>query len=131
MGKHKWVGCGCDEHNWPTHYHTDSDSYFCPDCDVWMDETCDDIDCQECLERPEKPSMIGDIQGNTKRVLTNKSKDDTIYLVVMGTQSVYPTGKFTTIDYKAADEGSIGLVCIRDGEVFNYQDHTWVQREKA
>lgn len=35
------------------------DSYWCPQCDVWLDHI--DCDCEEfCRDRPERPSMVQD-----------------------------------------------------------------------
>ena len=32
------------------------DAYFCPECDIWTDEPCDDPRCKYCADRPERPS---------------------------------------------------------------------------
>lgn len=31
------------------------DAYFCRDCNEWLEATCNDPDCEECAERPERP----------------------------------------------------------------------------
>jgi len=31
------------------------DSYYCPDCDIWLDEKCADATCNFCSRRPEFP----------------------------------------------------------------------------
>lgn len=37
-------------------YDFDHDAFFCKVCDVWLDEKCDDVNCEYCKDRPEKPS---------------------------------------------------------------------------
>ena len=34
------------------------DSYFCPSCNKWQEETCDDGNCKYCKNRPERPLPI-------------------------------------------------------------------------
>ena len=31
------------------------DSYYCPDCNIWLDEKCTDATCKFCSTRPEFP----------------------------------------------------------------------------
>ena len=33
------------------------DAMYCEVCDVWLEEKCDDIRCNFCPQRPEKPSQ--------------------------------------------------------------------------
>ncbi|MCK5021020.1 MAG: hypothetical protein KAS32_28675 [Candidatus Peribacteraceae bacterium] len=54
--EHDPIKCNCDEHKYPTHYNEDHDTYYCPECDVWLETTCDDPDCEYCATRPSKPS---------------------------------------------------------------------------
>lgn len=39
-------------------YNYEYDSYFCEECDVWFETKCDDIWCEICNNRPEKPSGL-------------------------------------------------------------------------
>ena len=35
------------------------DSYFCPRCEEWIEDKCDDSDCEFCSNRPDKaPGMV-------------------------------------------------------------------------
>jgi len=36
------------------------DAYYCPDCDVWLENKCKDPDCEFCSRRPEKPSQVSE-----------------------------------------------------------------------
>lgn len=36
-------------------YHEELDAYFCPCCNVWLEENCGDPGCQYCAERPVRP----------------------------------------------------------------------------
>lgn len=36
-------------------YHEKYDSYFCPKCNKWLEEKCNDVKCIYCIERPDKP----------------------------------------------------------------------------
>lgn len=36
-------------------YFDDYDSYFCPNCNVWLESQCSDPTCEFCSERPNKP----------------------------------------------------------------------------
>jgi predicted RNA-binding Zn-ribbon protein involved in translation (DUF1610 family) len=31
------------------------DSYYCPDCNIWLDEKCIDATCEFCSKRPTFP----------------------------------------------------------------------------
>jgi hypothetical protein len=33
------------------------DSFYCPDCDNWLEPICEDKECRYCSDRPEKPSL--------------------------------------------------------------------------
>ena len=39
-------------------YSDKYDSYFCMNCDVWIESKCKDLNCDYCSERPAKPSMM-------------------------------------------------------------------------
>lgn len=39
-----------------SHYSETYDSYYCKKCDEWLDDTCDDKECEFCSQRPKKPS---------------------------------------------------------------------------
>lgn len=43
----------------PRSYSQKYDSYFCADCDRWVEGRCSDPDCEFCKNRPEKPSLEG------------------------------------------------------------------------
>jgi hypothetical protein len=51
--------CGTDEQ-----YSERYDAYFCPTCDIWLNDACDNPDCGFCVSRPEKPSMMGKEPSN-------------------------------------------------------------------
>jgi len=36
------------------------DAYYCPQCDVWMEDRCKDQNCEFCVKRPEKPSQVSE-----------------------------------------------------------------------
>lgn len=71
MSAHRPVSCNCEESNWPTHYNNTYDAHFCPDCDVWLEERCDDIECDYCSTRPAKPSKAPEFDEIVNR---NKAK---------------------------------------------------------
>lgn len=39
-------------------YNERYDAYYCPTCDKWQSNVCDDSTCFYCVERPEKPSLV-------------------------------------------------------------------------
>ena len=55
-------------------YSQKHDSYYCEVKDVWLEEGCDDNTCEFCVDRPERPSMVGIIEF--KRV-----ENDQIYQI--------------------------------------------------
>lgn len=36
-------------------YHDEFDAYFCPDCNLWLEDRCSDKTCEFCSKRPEYP----------------------------------------------------------------------------
>ena len=36
-------------------YYDDFDTYFCPECNSWMESACSDSTCRYCSNRPETP----------------------------------------------------------------------------
>ena len=44
----------CTIHN-KTDYSEEYDSFYCPDCNRWLDEKCADPNCEFCSVRPDKP----------------------------------------------------------------------------
>ena len=36
-------------------YYDDFDTYFCPECNSWMESACSDPTCGYCSNRPETP----------------------------------------------------------------------------
>lgn len=34
----------------------DYDAYYCPKCNIWLEEACGDPNCLYCGSRPNKPS---------------------------------------------------------------------------
>lgn len=36
-------------------YNMKYDSYFCSDCNIWLEPPCDDNDCTYCKNRPDRP----------------------------------------------------------------------------
>lgn len=39
-------------------YNEKHDAYFDKEKDIWLDENCDDPDCDFCKDRPNKPSEV-------------------------------------------------------------------------
>ena len=33
------------------------DCYYCLECDIWLEPKCNDVACEFCDKRPERPSM--------------------------------------------------------------------------
>jgi hypothetical protein len=36
-------------------YFEDYDAFFCASCNVWLESTCSDVNCEYCKIRPDKP----------------------------------------------------------------------------
>lgn len=36
-------------------YYDEFDTYFCPECNRWMESKCNDPECAYCPNRPETP----------------------------------------------------------------------------
>ena len=36
-------------------YYEKFDAYFCPQCNVWLENHCSDAKCSYCKDRPAKP----------------------------------------------------------------------------
>lgn len=34
------------------------DAYYCPSCDIWLEEACSSPWCSFCVGRPERPSQV-------------------------------------------------------------------------
>lgn len=34
-----------------------NDALFCPECDVWLESVCSDLECHYCSRRPALPSL--------------------------------------------------------------------------
>ena len=45
----------CNECNNPQLYYDKYDAYFCPNCNIWKEKSCDDPECEYCRDRPSKP----------------------------------------------------------------------------
>ncbi len=37
------------------------DAYYCPPCDLWLEEVCGDPECEFCAGRPERPSQAKEL----------------------------------------------------------------------
>lgn len=49
----KWCRtCGSE-----VQYSNKYDAYYCELCNVWLEKTCEDPECEFCSTRPEKPSQ--------------------------------------------------------------------------
>ena len=62
MSRRKKCACGYEPKGAPMRKH---DAYWCPDCDVWLEEGCRARErgagyCEFCTNRPEKPSQVDD-----------------------------------------------------------------------
>lgn len=51
-------GLNCEES-----YSEEYDSFYCKDCNKWLEDKCNDSTCEYCLNRP--PNPLGDKNGNT------------------------------------------------------------------
>lgn len=47
--------CKCGEHKC---YSDKYDAYYCKTCDEWLEQKCNDEDCEFCSIRPDKPGNI-------------------------------------------------------------------------
>jgi len=45
----------CGICNGPRIYSDDYDAFFCPRCNLWLEEACKDPTCKNCRNRPERP----------------------------------------------------------------------------
>lgn len=45
-----------------TKYNHTYDCYYCEHCNIWLESTCPDTDCEYCKQRPEKPLSAKDIK---------------------------------------------------------------------
>lgn len=48
----------CEQCGSERQYSNKYDAYYCELCNKWLEETCDDVECDFCPTRPEKPSQI-------------------------------------------------------------------------
>ncbi len=55
--KSKCLDCGAERQ-----YNYTHDTYFCSTCNKWLEETCDDEECEFCWGRPPKPSDYQPVQ---------------------------------------------------------------------
>lgn len=47
----------CNECNQIQMYYDKYDAYFCPNCNLWKEKSCNDPECEYCRNRPSKPLM--------------------------------------------------------------------------
>ena len=47
----------CDACSKPLYYSHKYDAMYCPNCNVWTEEKCDEPNCEYCIDRPEKPEV--------------------------------------------------------------------------
>lgn len=52
MRKFKCKNCGA-----LSMYSEKWDCYFCNECNIWLEDKCNDPDCEYCVGRPPKPEM--------------------------------------------------------------------------
>ena len=45
----------CENCNNELIYSAFHDSYYCPQCNEWAEDVCEDEHCEFCKERPRKP----------------------------------------------------------------------------
>lgn len=45
----------CPFCNNETFYNQNYDAYYCKECNVWLEPTCSDEECEFCKNRPERP----------------------------------------------------------------------------
>jgi hypothetical protein len=36
-------------------YSVEYDAHYCAECNKWTESTCDDANCEYCVNRPDKP----------------------------------------------------------------------------
>lgn len=53
----KMFSCNCDACGILTDYNEKYDAWFCPICNTWAEEKCNDPDCGFCGERPDTPDI--------------------------------------------------------------------------
>ena len=46
----------CPECGSPNKYSAEYDTYYCERCNLWLEEKCNDPECQYCNKRPAYPS---------------------------------------------------------------------------
>jgi len=47
-------------------YNDKHDAYYCKEGDCWLEGACSDHNCNQCKDRPEKPSQcLSDFVANT------------------------------------------------------------------
>jgi methionyl-tRNA synthetase len=39
-------------------YHSQHDTFYCENCDQWLEDTCGDAGCPYCTGRPSRPSQV-------------------------------------------------------------------------
>jgi hypothetical protein len=44
-------------------YSAEYDTYYCESCNEWLEDRCDEPECEFCTGRP--PTPLGDKNGNT------------------------------------------------------------------
>jgi len=60
IGKHEFEGFIDDSETCPKCsenriYYDDYDSFFCPQCNVWLESACSEPNCEFCFARPKIP----------------------------------------------------------------------------
>lgn len=52
-------GCdGCNECASELRYNEQYDAYYCTRCDTWLEDQCEDSECNFCPSRPLLPSQV-------------------------------------------------------------------------
>jgi len=44
-------------------YSAEYDAYYCESCNKWLEDRCDNAECEICIGRP--PTPLGDKNGNS------------------------------------------------------------------
>ena len=75
------VSAKCEECGGRTFYFCIYDADFCPQCNKWLSENCDDPNCEFCADRPDTPEhalTLCNILLNDGQAYCNVSKERAI-----------------------------------------------------
>ena len=53
----------CDACGVTGKYNKQFDSYYCEDCNIWINNFCQDVPCDFYINRPKTPNLLEDIDS--------------------------------------------------------------------